>query len=75
MRSNRRLCLRSNSNLSRFLLVKAISIPEKKAEKSNVKRINSRECNIARLLFKWSGLQRGRYGFQLTGFEFGTFRL
>ena len=46
MRSNIELCLRSSSSFRRFLLVKAISIPEKKAEKSTVIKINNNEVSI-----------------------------
>ena len=47
MRSNIRFCLRSISSLSRFLLVKAISIPEKKADSSNMTTISMSDCTIA----------------------------
>jgi len=46
MRSNMRLCLRSISSFRRFLLVKAISMPEKNADNNSIKIISMTEVSI-----------------------------
>lgn len=51
MKSNIRLCLRSISSLRRFLLVKAISMPEKKADSSSMTAISMTEDNIGGYTF------------------------
>ena len=50
-KSSRPLCLRSISSLRRFLLTKAISMPEKKAERSSITRIRITDTVIATLRF------------------------
>jgi len=45
--SNMRFCLRSISSLRRFLLVKAISIPEKKADSNSITTIRTTVVSIA----------------------------
>ena len=62
IKSNNGLCLRSISSRKRFLLKKAISIPEKKADKSNIMHmiimefIKSADSIILRgLIYRFSG--------------------